>query len=951
MRKLGLTAIAVLVIVATAAGQTVALDFGGGGNPFSWLRTPPKSDDDIQKLLDFKKKLDQLGGAAKAHSTRGEYVQAQKKYEELLDRTREVFTDDSPFVANVYGAVAAAASLAGDTDKTREYSKLAYDTSAKAFPPGNTFPGGREMLAIATSNYAAILDGLGKGEEAEKLNRSALDIFREVYGKDSDHPHVIRMLGNLAHWHFGRNSLDEAEKYAVEALERCTRLCNTPAALREHGEQMARSKNNMAEVLRARGKSAEAEALQKEATALSRVSPSTAPDALALRIRNEGMGHVDRRDYPTALAKFREAERMYEAVFPTRDYPIGHPDLLRVRHDIAVALDLSGKTEEAEPLHEKAVEMALALFPPERFPDGHVDLARVLGDAGANRLRRGRADEAARLFRFALDLWLPHIDRQASGLADADVLNLLDSVPGVLHGLLAAGADAPFDDRDYLYVWASKAGAMRVLDARRRADLMRGNSTTRLIAERLVDVRAKLDLELTRTGSTQAAVLSHERDQLQRQLADELKLPTLPRTFPAALRAKLPVNAAFIDYWKKINPLSGGGEYVAFVVTREGVVRVRLGAVDAVEGALAEWLQCVEGKVVDGRRVYTDDISERRAAEKMADLVWKPLAEQLPGGVERLFLSPDGDIARVPFAALPATSNRMVLDTFELSSVPHGPFLLDLLSRESGPPNSAGELLFVGEVDYGEPFTPWKALAFAPVEGKAVGEMWKRDKVKSLNAGRATVAGVLAALPKAGAAHFATHAVFDDPTAETAGSTRNTHISANSSPPLVVRSPLALTAMVLTGANRSAERRDGYLSGEAIAGLRLEGLRFVVLSACQSARGWSARGEGVFGFQRAFHLAGCPCVVGSLWEVSDPATAALMRRFYTHLAADGSVPAALRQAMKDVRDHPDKAKEGGEWTRGGADTATIVPGGVGPSTTGGTKNTIRFWAAFITSGW
>ena len=68
----------------------------------------------------------------------------------------------------------------------------------------------------------------------------------------------------------------------------------------------------------------------------------------------------------------------------------------------------------------------------------------------------------------------------------------------------------------------------------------------------------------------------------------------------------------------------------------------------------------------------------------------------------------------------------------------------------------------------------------------------------------------------------------------------------------------------------------GILTGEAIAGLQLEKLKLVVLSACETGLGANTDTEGVRGLQRAFHLAGCPDVVASLWEVNDEATAALM---------------------------------------------------------------------------
>ncbi len=73
----------------------------------------------------------------------------------------------------------------------------------------------------------------------------------------------------------------------------------------------------------------------------------------------------------------------------------------------------------------------------------------------------------------------------------------------------------------------------------------------------------------------------------------------------------------------------------------------------------------------------------------------------------------------------------------------------------------------------------------------------------------------------------------------------------------------------------------------------------MVLSACETGLGAiGGGGEGVFGLQRAFHLAGSRDVVGSLWQVNDAATMVLMTEFYKNLWERKLSPAAaLRRAQ------------------------------------------------------
>ena len=57
----------------------------------------------------------------------------------------------------------------------------------------------------------------------------------------------------------------------------------------------------------------------------------------------------------------------------------------------------------------------------------------------------------------------------------------------------------------------------------------------------------------------------------------------------------------------------------------------------------------------------------------------------------------------------------------------------------------------------------------------------------------------------------------------------------------------------------------------------------VTLSACETALGRDAGGEGFVGFTQALLMSGARSVCLSLWKVDDTATALLMQRFYANL--------------------------------------------------------------------
>lgn len=112
--------------------------------------------------------------------------------------------------------------------------------------------------------------------------------------------------------------------------------------------------------------------------------------------------------------------------------------------------------------------------------------------------------------------------------------------------------------------------------------------------------------------------------------------------------------------------------------------------------------------------------------------------------------------------------------------------------------------------------------------------------------------------------------------------------------------------LVMSGANSALSGEnatagdDGILTAKEIAALDLGDTGLVVMSACSTGLG-RISGDGVFGLQRAFKLAGAKSIVMSLWPVHDDATRMLMTEFYRALTAGQPGHQALATAQSAVR--------------------------------------------------
>ena len=197
-------------------------------------------------------------------------------------------------------------------------------------------------------------------------------------------------------------------------------------------------------------------------------------------------------------------------------------------------------------------------------------------------------------------------------------------------------------------------------------------------------------------------------------------------------------------------------------------------------------------------------------------------------------------------------------------------------------------------------------FAFGPLPGtadeiKEVEQLYQQtfqEKPNTLRGREATERTLRDAMPAQRVVHLATHGFFAPPDLK-AALFEATPESAGGQAVLVATGqrlcdrqaravrfhPGLLSGLAAAGINRprppnNSTLDDGLLTAVEVADIDLRGTELVVLSACQSALGEPADGEGLLGLQRAFQVAGARSVVSSLWEVDDRATQLLMAEFY-----------------------------------------------------------------------
>jgi CHAT domain-containing protein/uncharacterized protein HemY len=254
-------------------------------------------------------------------------------------------------------------------------------------------------------------------------------------------------------------------------------------------------------------------------------------------------------------------------------------------------------------------------------------------------------------------------------------------------------------------------------------------------------------------------------------------------------------------------------------------------------------------------------------------------AEQQLGKVSTICIVPDGFLWNVPFQALMKGSDRFLIEDRALYYAPSLSVLREMNRKKFPSDKVDSSVIAFGNPVIGKDEQRDADLCPLPEAEREVTSIAKSfgPRGGKIVIGRDASEKTFKALaPTYSVIHLATHGVIDN------------------------RQPL-YSHLLLTKTEGDSQN-DGLLEAREVLDMNLNA-DLAVLSACETANGKIAPGEGVIGMSWAFFVAGTRSMLVSQWKVNSASTSELMVNFYKYLSSnhaspnDGNKACALREAV------------------------------------------------------
>ncbi|MBI0400294.1 tetratricopeptide repeat protein [Cyclobacterium marinum] len=776
---------------------------------------------------------------------------------------------------------------------------------------------GKKHIVYASSlnNLARLYESMGRYEEAEPLYMQAIGIRKMQLG--DDHPRYADSLNGLARLYQRKGRYHEAELLMVKAIA----ILKT--RMGDNHPDYAKSLYNLARLVQINGQYLEAEMLYKQ--------------ALEINIAQLGKNHSDNAKYLSGLAFLYEKIGLYSdaevqywkaiGIWKRYYWAENHPDYAVSLNNLAGLYESLGNYAQAESSYKKAQQMYFhqlqSFFPSLSEKEKEQFLITFYHTferfhSFALKRREGNPTITGNQFMNVLLL---------KGL-------LLRSTAEMREGVLTSGdtnAIRVFEDWQLLKrQWLQEFEML--LSERGQAGI--AIETTLEKANTLEKELFRLSEDFSQATSIGLRYWGVVKDNLQ--------------THEAAIE--------LIRYRWYDKKWTDTVHYAALIVTPETEGHPHLVVLENGNELEERGAQSYQyAFATRGARRVTED-ENPIPADSLYVYFWQPIQKALDslGGTKKVYLSADGVYHTLNLQTLknPETG-QYLLETLDIERVGS---TRDLVKKKKRHPNTNNAVL-AGYPSY--PASP-EAVASAleryqrgqaaPVHtaSRSSSNYGTYQTYRAINANRNSISplpGTLAeveqltsifdrvgittsALLENAASedvlqkvksprilHIATHGFFEPESEQQAEDLNRKMLRSGLGQETVTENPYLRCGLYLAGAETTLKNRgnpdfqrpegqeDGILTAYEATLLDLRGTELVVLSACETGLGVTKNGEGVYGLQRAFQVAGAETVIFSLWKVADEQTQEMMGLFYQNwLQKDMTKRQAFKSAQQTIKE-------------------------------------------------
>ncbi|MCU0391830.1 MAG: CHAT domain-containing protein [Thermoflexibacter sp.] len=753
------------------------------------------------------------------YHTTGRYAQAEKYTELGLEANKKIGASNAPYGASINNK----AVLSKDLGKYAEAESLIEQALLiiKQSKGENSLP-----YAICLNNKAMIFQTLGRYDKAEEFFRNSLRIAQPLFKEKS--LNYTRLQMNLGLLYQDMKKYNEAEQIYNQVK------ASLDKQVGKRHPDYAHLLNNLAAFYLEVGKSEEVEKLLLQAADIYKNKFGENHPSYANTISNLG-------NFYRVNDKLDKAEPLLLKAISIRKSTIGekHPDYIQSYENLALLYwqkgDLKKAVEEFRTILKRNMEFVQNSFPAmsEYEKTKFWDLISPKFQMFYSLVCQAYTQDKSLLS----EMYNSHIN--IKGL-------LLNETTKVKNQILAS------NDKELINLY------LTWIDQKEMLANHYTMSKEELAEERInMDSLENVSNQTERQLSQQSALFARGYEQ---KLYDWTEIKKILDTNEAAVE--------IIRIQRFDKKFTDKVIYAALVLTKNQ---------ENPEIAIME-----NGKEMETQnfKFYKNAIRSQIDDTKSYSAYWQAI-HQLVKDKKVVYLSCDGTYNQINITTLKSASGKFVIEEKEIEVVANTRYIPDV--KATSPTPKGTNAILIGFPDYGSENTI-SDLPGTKIEVEKISQILKTNKLQTnLLLAQSALEEEVKKINNPKILHIATHGYFLADV-DNFGVDKIFGISTSKAR----ENPLLRAGLMLAGAEKALNQQNNEVKGQnngiltafEVMTMQLENTDLVVLSACETGLGDVKHGEGVYGLQRAFQIAGAKSIIMSLWKVDDNATQELMQSFY-----------------------------------------------------------------------